>query len=98
MSGKVAISREEMLHYARLCKISLSEQEVERLLKDINEILEYFEIIRSLKLDVEPMTYITSVNEALREDEPAETLSEEDVFRNAWEKEEKWFVSGQVWS
>lgn len=98
MSGKIAVSKEEMLHYAKLCKISLNEQEIERLLKDINEILEYFEIIRSLQLDVEPMTYITSVNEALREDEPAETLSEEDVFKNAWEKDEKWFVSGQVWS
>lgn len=98
MSGKITISKEEMLHYAKLCKISLSEQEIERLLRDINEILEYFEIIRRLHLDVEPMTYITSVNEALREDEPAETLNEEDVFKNVWEKEEKWFVSGQVWS
>jgi len=43
------------------------------------------------------MTYVTSVNESLREDEPAETLSEGDVFKNAGEKEEKWFVSGQVW-
>ncbi|MEM3713042.1 MAG: Asp-tRNA(Asn)/Glu-tRNA(Gln) amidotransferase subunit GatC [Thermoproteota archaeon] len=98
MSGKIAISKEEMLHYAKLCRISLSEQEIERLLKDINEILEYFETIRSLQLDIEPMTYVTSFNEALREDEPAETLSEEDVFRNTWEKEERWFVSGQVWS
>lgn len=98
MGEKVTISKEEMLHYTKLCKISLSEREIERLLKDINEILEYFEIIRGLQLDVEPMTYVTSVNETLREDEPSETLSEEEVFRNAWEKEEKWFVSGQVWS
>lgn len=97
MSGRVTISREEMLHYARLCRISLSEQEIDRLLKDVNEILEYFETIRSLQLDVEPMTYVTSVNESLREDEPAETLSEEDAFKNVGEKEEKWFVSGQVW-
>jgi len=97
MSGRVAISREEMLRYARLCRISLSEHEIDRLLKDVNEILGYFETIRSLQLDVEPMTYVTGVNESLREDEPAETLSEEDVFRNAGEREEGWFVSGQVW-
>ncbi|MBO3839287.1 MAG: Asp-tRNA(Asn)/Glu-tRNA(Gln) amidotransferase subunit GatC [Thermoproteota archaeon] len=97
MSGRVTISREEMLHYARLCRISLSEQEIDRLLRDVNEILEYFETIRSLQLDVEPMTYVTGVNETLREDEPGETLREEDVFRNAGEKEEKWFVSGQLW-
>jgi len=98
MGRKVTISREEMLHYAKLCRFSLSDQEIDRLLKDINEILEYFEIIRNLQLDVEPMTYVTGVNESLREDEPAETLSEEEVFKNALEKDEKWFVSGQVWS
>ncbi|MEM1557041.1 MAG: Asp-tRNA(Asn)/Glu-tRNA(Gln) amidotransferase subunit GatC [Thermoproteota archaeon] len=97
MSGKITISREEMLHYARLCRISLSEQEIDRLLKDVNEILGYFETIRSLQLDAEPMTYVTGVNESLREDEPAETLSEEEVFKNAGEKEDKWFVSGQLW-
>ncbi len=97
MSRKTAISREEMLHYARLCRISLGEHEIDRLLKDVNEILEYFETIRRLQLDVEPMTYVTSVNESLREDKPAETLSEEEVFKNAGEKEERWFVSGQVW-
>lgn len=90
------ISKEEILHYAKLCRISISETEVEKLEKNINEILEYFDTIRSLQLDAEPMTYVTEVNESLREDEPAETLVEDDVFKNAEEREEKWFVSGQV--
>ncbi len=90
------ISKEEILHYAKLCRISVSETEVEKLEKNINEILEYFDTIRSLRLDAEPMTYVTEVNESLREDEPAETLVEDDVFKNAEEREEKWFVSGQV--
>jgi len=96
MSGKIVVSREEILHYAKLCRISLSESDVARLQKDVNEILEYFNTIRSLQLDVEPMAYVTGLSESLREDEPAETLSEEDVFKNALEKDEKWFVSGQV--
>jgi aspartyl-tRNA(Asn)/glutamyl-tRNA(Gln) amidotransferase subunit C len=96
MSGKIVVSREETLHYAKLCRISLSESDVVRLQKDVNEILEYFNTIRSLQLDVEPMAYVTGFSEPLREDEPAETLSEEDVFKNAPEKDEKWFVSGQV--
>ncbi|MGQ9478411.1 MAG: Asp-tRNA(Asn)/Glu-tRNA(Gln) amidotransferase subunit GatC [Thermoproteota archaeon] len=97
MERKITISRKEILHYARLCRISVSEEEIEKLEKDINEILQYFDTIRSLQLDVEPMTYVTSVNEFLRNDTPAETLSEEDAFKNAGEKEERWFVSGQVW-
>jgi aspartyl/glutamyl-tRNA(Asn/Gln) amidotransferase C subunit len=51
--------------------------------KDVNEILEYFNTVRSLQLDVKPMAYVTGFSESLREDEPAETLSEEDVFKNA---------------
>jgi len=31
MSRKTTISREEMLHYARLCRISLGEHEIDRL-------------------------------------------------------------------
>ncbi|MEM2930526.1 MAG: Asp-tRNA(Asn)/Glu-tRNA(Gln) amidotransferase subunit GatC [Thermoproteota archaeon] len=96
MSGKIVVSREEILHYSKLCRISLSKPEIIRLEKDVNEILDYFNIIRSLQLDVEPMAYVTGLNELLREDEPAEMLAEEDVFKNAGEKDEKWFVSGQV--
>ncbi|MEM3026615.1 MAG: Asp-tRNA(Asn)/Glu-tRNA(Gln) amidotransferase subunit GatC [Thermoproteota archaeon] len=96
MSGKVVVSREEVLHYAKLCRISLSDADVERLQKDVNEILEYFNTVRSLQLDVEPMAYVTGFTETLRGDEPAETLSEDDVLKNAGEKDEKWFVSGQV--
>jgi len=90
------ISKEEILHYAKLCRISVSETEIEKLEKDINEILEYFDTIRSLQLDVEPMTYVTEVNESLREDEPAGTLAEDDAFKNVGDREERWFVSGQV--
>lgn len=96
MSGKIVVSREDVLHYAKLCKISLSEPEVMMLEKDVNEILDYFNTIRSLQLDVEPMAYMTGFNMFLREDEPAETTPEEDVFKNAGEKDGKWFVSGQV--
>lgn len=96
MSGKTVISEKEILHYAKLCRISISEVEAKKLKKDVNEILKYFDIIRGLKLDDEPMIYITQVNESLRDDEPAETLAEEDAFKNAGEKEGKWFVSGQV--
>lgn len=96
MSRKTVISKEEILHYAKLCRISVSAMEAEKLEKDVNEILEYFDTIRSLQLDVEPMTYVTEVNESLREDESAETLAEDDAFKNVEEKEEKWFVSGQV--
>jgi aspartyl-tRNA(Asn)/glutamyl-tRNA(Gln) amidotransferase subunit C len=96
MSEKIVVSKEEVLHYAKLCRISLSEADVARLQKDVNEILDYFNTVRSLRLDVEPMAYVTGFSEALREDEPGETLPEEDVFKNAGEKDEKWFVSGQV--
>lgn len=96
MSEKIVVSREEVLHYARLCRISLSESDVARFQKDVNEILEYFNAIRSLQLNEKPMAYVTGFSESLREDEPAETLTEENVFKNAGEKDEKWFVSGQV--
>ncbi|NHW00125.1 MAG: hypothetical protein HA496_10905 [Thaumarchaeota archaeon] len=41
----------------------------------------FVEIIGNLQLDVEPMAYVSGFSEVLREDEPAETLSEDDVLK-----------------
>jgi aspartyl/glutamyl-tRNA(Asn/Gln) amidotransferase C subunit len=40
------ITKEEVQHIAKLARIELTEQEVEKFQKDLSEILDYFEILK----------------------------------------------------
>lgn len=44
------ISKEEVKHIAKLARIELKEEEVEKMQKDLSSILDYFEVIKSAKL------------------------------------------------
>jgi len=69
------IDRQQVLHVARLARLRLSEQEVERMSSELSAILEHVENINELDLDaVEPTTHVVALENVLREDEPRESL------------------------
>lgn len=78
------ISKEEIYQIAEFCKIKFSEDEVEDFSKEFSEILESLEIIKEVDLEnVEP-TYFVNINRnPLREDVVGESLSSEEVLKNA---------------
>jgi len=70
------ITNEQILHLAELARLKLTEDEIEKLTKDLNKILNYVEKINELNLkDIEPLTNIIE-KLPLREDE---VLDEEDI-------------------
>jgi aspartyl-tRNA(Asn)/glutamyl-tRNA(Gln) amidotransferase subunit C len=80
----VAISRDEVLHVARLARLALTDEEVERLTGELGAILEAVGIVAELDLaDVEPTSHPLDVVNVWDEDEPRESLPLEDVFANA---------------
>jgi aspartyl-tRNA(Asn)/glutamyl-tRNA(Gln) amidotransferase subunit C len=65
------IDREQVLHVARLARLDLSEQEVERMSGELSGILDHIEKIGELDLDgVPPTTHVVDVANAVRADEP----------------------------
>jgi aspartyl-tRNA(Asn)/glutamyl-tRNA(Gln) amidotransferase subunit C len=40
------ISKEEVLHIAKLARLELTEQEIEKMQKDLSSILDYFDILK----------------------------------------------------
>ena len=65
------IDRDQVLHVARLARLSLSDEEVEQMSSELSGIIEHIEKIGELDLDgVPPTSHVVPVTNALRADEP----------------------------
>ena len=88
----MAISRDEVLHVARLARLALSEEEVERLAAQLNAILEAVGKVSELDLaDVEPTAHPLDLVNVWAEDEPQPSLPVEDALANAPDREAGFF-------
>ena len=84
----MAITREEVLHVARLARLELSDEEVTRFQEQLSAILEAVSKVSELDLgDVPPTSHPLEIANAWAEDEPHECLSLEDAFANAPDRE-----------
>ncbi|MGH3066398.1 MAG: Asp-tRNA(Asn)/Glu-tRNA(Gln) amidotransferase subunit GatC [Gaiellaceae bacterium] len=80
----MAISREEVRHVARLARLALTDDEVERLTEELGAILEAVGIVAELDLaDVPPTSHPLDLVNVWDEDEPRDSLVLEDIFANA---------------
>jgi aspartyl-tRNA(Asn)/glutamyl-tRNA(Gln) amidotransferase subunit C len=80
----MAISRDEVLHVARLARLALTEDEVERLTGELAAILDAVGIVAELDLaDVVPTSHPLDVVNVWDDDEPRDSLGLDDVFANA---------------
>jgi len=84
----MAISRDEVLHVARLARLALSDEEIDRLGAQLNAILEAVGKVSELDLaDVEPTAHPLDLVNVWAEDEPKESLPVEDALANAPDRE-----------
>ena len=80
----MAITREQVLHVARLARLDLSETEVEQLTAELGAILDAVSKVSELDLaDVPPTSHPLDLVNAWAEDEPHASLPLADVLRNA---------------
>jgi aspartyl-tRNA(Asn)/glutamyl-tRNA(Gln) amidotransferase subunit C len=80
----MAISKDEVLHVARLAKLALTDDEVEKLTEELGAILEAVGVVAELDLaDVAPTSHPLDLVNVWDEDEPRESLPLDDVFANA---------------
>ena len=80
----MAISRDEVLHVARLARLALTDEEVEQLTGELGAILEAVGVVAELDLGhVPPTSHPLDLVNVWDEDEPRASLSLDDVFANA---------------
>ncbi len=88
----MAITREEVLHVARLARLELSEDEIERFQGQLSAILDAVSKVSELDLsDVPPTSHPLELANVWAEDEPRPCLPLEDVFANAPDRDEDYF-------
>jgi len=88
----MSLSREEVLHIARLARLGLTDAEVDRMQEQLSNILENFEILAGVDTaDVPPTAQSIALNNVFREDEIEPSLSQDDVLANAPRREGEFF-------
>ncbi|WP_138417868.1 Asp-tRNA(Asn)/Glu-tRNA(Gln) amidotransferase subunit GatC [Aquibacillus sediminis] len=78
------ISKEQVKHVAHLARLALSEDEVEKMTKQLGDIIDYAELLNELDTDnVEPTTHTLDLKNVMRKDEPRKWINKEDALKNA---------------
>jgi aspartyl-tRNA(Asn)/glutamyl-tRNA(Gln) amidotransferase subunit C len=78
------LDRTQVLHVARLARLQLSDDEVQRMAAELTKVLDHIEKIRELDLEgVPPTSHVLDVTGALRPDEPEECLPSEVALAQA---------------
>jgi aspartyl-tRNA(Asn)/glutamyl-tRNA(Gln) amidotransferase subunit C len=78
------IDREQVLHVAKLARLRLSDEEVERMASQLSGILEHVEHINELELDdVEPTSHVIALENVFRPDEPRPSWERDEILESA---------------
>ena len=86
------IEREQVLHVARLARLRLTDDEVERMAGELSKILDYVETMNELDLEgVEPTSHVVVLTNVLRADLARPSLDRETALEPAPEATESGF-------
>lgn len=91
------VSKEEILHIANLANLNLKEDEVEKYMGHLEEILNFANIVN--KAPTEGLEETISMNEAynvFRKDEIKQSINKEELLQNAPEQQEGMFKIPKV--
>ena len=93
----MAISREEVEHIAKLARLQLTDEEIQRFQVELGKIIEYFDQLKKLDTEnVPPMTHAVPIENVLREDKVESSLSAQEALQNAPEKKNSYFQVPKV--
>ncbi len=86
------LTREEVLHIARLARVGVTEEDLDRLSEQLSNILENFEILNGVDTtNVPPTAQSIALQNVMRPDGIDPSLPSEDVLANAPRREGDFF-------
>ncbi len=88
----MALTSDEVRHVALLARVGLTPEEVELYRSQLDNVLNQFQALQELDTeDVPPTSQSVALETVVREDEPRQSLSKEDVLANAPRREDDYF-------
>ena len=87
------LTRENVAKIARLSRLSLSNEELDRFTEQLGEILDYVQLLNEVDTsEVEPMAHAADLANVFRKDEPRQSLPRVEAFANAPKSDGKYFL------
>ena len=78
------IERDQVVHVARLARLRLTEDELERMSSELSKILDHVDKISELELEgVAPTSHVVELENVLRADEPRPSWPRERMLESA---------------
>ena len=78
------IDRDQVLHVAKLARLKVTDDEVDRMAEELSKILEHVETMNELDLEgIEPTSHVVDLTNVLREDVPRPGLPREQALSQA---------------
>ena len=93
----MTVSKEELLHIANLADLKIKDEEVDKYLNNLQDILNYTELLNSMNLDeLDETIGANDSSNVFRKDEIAQFDNKEGIMANAPEKERNMFKIPKV--
>jgi aspartyl-tRNA(Asn)/glutamyl-tRNA(Gln) amidotransferase subunit C len=93
----MSVSNEQVRHIAKLARIAMSDEEIERLAPELNKILGWVEQLSEVNTDgVEPLTAVIDQKMRLRDDVVTDGNIRDEVLANAPEAQHGFFAVPKV--
>ncbi len=97
--NKKILTKKDILHLAKLSKLQLTDEEIEKYWKQLEETVEYVDNLNQLNTDkVEPTAQTTNLTNVFFEDgeENKRKLNQEEAMKNAKNKKDGYFVVKRI--
>ena len=93
----MSIDKDTVKHISKLARISLDENKVESLSKDLTSIMKFIENLNKLNTDkIAPLTSIINASLKSRKDEVKDGKIRNQILKNSPEKNDEFFVVPKV--
>jgi aspartyl-tRNA(Asn)/glutamyl-tRNA(Gln) amidotransferase subunit C len=93
----MSVSHEQVRHIARLARIAMSDEELERLVPELNNILGWVEQLGEVNTDgVEPLATVIDQKLRLRDDVVTDGDIRDDILANAPDSQHGFFAVPKV--
>ena len=86
------ITREDVLQIATLAKLSVDESELEKLTKDMSEMISFADTISAVSTEDSDFDNINGLVNVMREDMVEESFDRDEISRNAESQDEGYFL------
>ena len=93
----MSIDKDTVKHIAKLARISLDENKINSLSKDLSSIMKFIEKLNELNTEkTVPLTSIINASLRSRKDEVSDEKIRDQILKNSPEKNEEFFVVPKV--